>query len=382
MTTADGKRLHLLHVFPTFEVGGAQIRFTTIANGFGRRYRHSIVAMNGDLAAASRLDKAIDYQFPSIIGRKTSGVSFANLRLYRAFLRSSQPDLLLTYNWGAIEWALANRWHPLCRNIHFEDGFSADESPTKQRMRRILLRRLALSGPTRIVVPSYTLFAVATGLWGFAATQVMHLPNGIDCAKFGAPPDRSFLAKLGLPDAALTIGTVATLRAEKNLCRLLRAFAALRRNRADWLVIIGDGPERDAIEAEANRLGVAERTILTGAIDRPERLLGRFDVFALSSDTEQMPYSVLEAMAAGLPIVATDVGDLKDMVARANKPFIVPRDDEARFTASLDELLRDAPRRAAIGRSNQHNVGAKYGVATMFERYATLFADEAAMPCA
>jgi len=87
------------------------------------------------------------------------------------------------------------------------------------------------------------------------------------------------------------------------------------------LLIVGEGPERELILACARDRGVAERVILTGAIDQPERLLGRMDVFALSSDTEQMPYSVLEAMAAGLPLVTTDVGDVKRMLAEDNAPL-------------------------------------------------------------
>jgi len=118
---------------------------------------------------------------------------------------------------------------------------------------------------------------------------------------------------------------------------------------------------------------VAERVILTGAIDQPERLLGRMDVFALSSDTEQMPYSVLEAMAAGLPLVTTDVGDVKRMLAEDNAPFVVPTEAEARFTEALLGLLRDTGLRATVGRRNQDHVRTNYALETMVARYDTLF---------
>ena len=110
------------------------------------------------------------------------------------------------------------------------------------------------------------------------------------------------------------IGTVAALRAEKNLARLLRAFHLAVQDTPGRLVVIGDGPERAALEALASKLGVADRVFWAGHVPDPAELIKAFDIFAMSSDTEQMPISLLEAMAAGLPTAATDVGDIKQML--------------------------------------------------------------------
>src|ERR1700710_2561664 len=96
----------LLHVFPTFAFVGAQVRFASIANHFGPRWRHAIVAMNGDLACRERLDSALDVQFPQVDLRK--GDTLGNVRRFRAVLRSLAPDVMLTSNFGSIEWAIAN----------------------------------------------------------------------------------------------------------------------------------------------------------------------------------------------------------------------------------------------------------------------------------
>ena len=96
-------------------------------------------------------------------------------------------------------------------------------------------------------------------------------------------------------------------------------------------------------------LASRERVTFAGQMLNPERALGLLDVFALSSDTEQMPLSLLEAMAAALPVVATDVGDVRGMLTDDNRRLVVPRDDEPAFTAALSTLLTDATLRRRLG---------------------------------
>jgi len=135
----------------------------------------------------------------------------------------------------------------------------------------------------------------------------------------------------------VVVGTVAGLRAVKNLPRLVRAFAVMTHKPAR-LVIVGEGPESERIAAEARAKGVAARVLMPGFLSEPARWIGHFDIFALSSDSEQFPISLVEAMAAGLPAVATAVGDVPGIVSEDNKPLIVEPDDEAGFAAALDSL--------------------------------------------
>ena len=363
---------HLLHVFSTFAVGGPQTRFVALANALRDRYRHTILAMDGNHAAAEGLDKALDCTIATMPVVKSGAISLANLRHARALLRRLRPDLLVTYNWGTIEWSLAN-WPALAPHVHIEDGFGPDESPAQQNFRRVVTRRVLLSQCARIIVPSHVLYDVATRRWRLPPRRVLHLANGIDCDRFAAPPDRTLIAALGLDDDRPVIGTVTGLRPEKNLRRLVRIFAALPRTLGARLVIVGEGPDRGAVKDEAARVGTIDRIVMTGALAEPERILGRFAVFALTSDTEQMPNSILEAMAAGLPIVATDVGDLKRMVAPENAPFILPLAPETGLTDALLHLLGDDGLRAQIGSSNRRHVRSHYRLETMVERYDAVF---------
>lgn len=364
---------HLLHVFSTFAVGGPQTRFTSIANALDGRYRHSVLAMDGNHAAKVGLDPRVDCKFEAMPVVKSGGISLANLRNARHVLRRLRPNLLCSYNWGAIEWSLANWVSPVCPQIHIEDGFGPDESPDRQQWRRAAMRRLCLSRCVHVIVPSRVLYNVAIEKWRLAESRMLYIPNGIDCERFAMAPDTALVSQLGISESDLIVGTVAALRPEKNLLRLLRVFAGLPPERPAKLVIVGDGPERARLENEAARLAVAHRVVFAGALAAPERILGRFDVFALSSDTEQMPNSVLEAMAAGLPVVATDVGDLERMLASDNASFVFPTRNEAEMVQGLALLLGDASLREQLGNQNRKKVRAEYSLATMVSRYDEVF---------
>jgi L-malate glycosyltransferase len=377
MRHADGAQ-HLLHVFSTFAIGGPQTRFATLANRLGGKYRHTVISLDGDIGCASRLDPSVDAQVTALRLSKGGGLHLGNLMRIRRRLAALKPDLLLTYNWGAIEWALAQRWRPVVRrHIHLEDGFGPDEGADRQLRRRVLFRRLALGGPTRIVVPSRTLHRIATETWRLKPSAVLHIANGVDPARFAAPPDPAWAHRLGIIDGETVIGSLGALRTEKNIARLIRAFAALPKAAQARLVIAGGGPEAPALAALAGSLGIGDRVVFPGSVEQPERLLGHFDIFALSSDTEQMPYALLEAMATGLPVVATDVGDIAEMVAPGNRSFVVRASDQVGLVAALAEMLKSADRRDSLGQANQRRVCAAFALDDMIKQYDSLFSETA-----
>lgn len=360
----------LLHAFPTFAVGGAQIRFAAIANHFGAHYRHLIVAMDGVTTCAQNLAVDVDHELLTIELPKRN--TFRNALVLRRRLSRMRPDVLVTYNWGAIEWGLANVL-PLCRHVHVEDGFGQEEAGGQLR-RRVLFRRLILSPWAHVVLPSRNLYRIATDVWQLPRRRLHYLPNGIDCGRFAVPPDDAVCAGLRRQPDELLVGTVAALRPEKNLGRLVEAFALTAAGSPVpvRLVIVGDGPERAGLGARVAALGMGDKVLFTGAIKAPERVLGAFDLFALSSDTEQMPYSVLEAMAAGLAVAAVDVGDVGDMVAPENRPWVVEKSVEA-LAGAMTGLLREPRRRAACGQSNATRVRQNFDQEAMFARYGKVF---------
>jgi glycosyltransferase involved in cell wall biosynthesis len=358
----------VLSVFSTFAFGGPQVRFVALANHFAERYRHLIIAMDGDVAMRERLAPELDVSFPEV--EITKGATLTNCRRFRAALRAWRPDVLVTYNWGAIEWAMADLPR-LSPHIHIEDGFGPDEQHGQLR-RRVLTRRVVLARST-LVVPSRTLEQIATGIWRLSRRRLHYIPNGIDLARF--PTERDTAMQARFQGDGPIIGTVAALRAEKNLPRLLRAFERVVTDIPCRLVVVGDGPERPGLERLAAELGVRERVHFTGQLADPAPLYAGFDLFAVSSDTEQMPISVIEAMAAALPVASTDVGDVRAMLAPENRPYLAALDDNA-LARALADLLRDPNLRTRIGNANRAKAWREYEQEAMFQAYATLFDTE------
>jgi glycosyltransferase involved in cell wall biosynthesis len=359
---------HLLHIFPSFQVGGPQVRFAALAAGLGEQFSHTVLAMNGCYDAASYLPKSIDVQ----IGEHPSSGAFASrLLTYRRMLADLSPDMLVTYNWGAIEWSMANTLTGV-RHIHIADGFGPEEAD-RQLTRRVWTRRVALRN-SDVIVPSLVLKDIATRVWRLNPQRVIHIPNGI------APQDqyRTQLDKLGLdlPRQTLRIVWAGALRREKNPIRLLRAFAPLK-DRA-VLLIVGDGPERESIEREATALGLGSRCRLLGTRSDVRDLMMQCDVMAMSSDTEQMPIAVLEAMDAALPVASIDVGDVRRMVSEENRPFIVGPSDRA-LTEALRTLITDDAARKTIGAANRKRRRSCYGLNDMIARYGAAFGAPAEM---
>lgn len=354
----------ILHVFPTFAVGGAQVRSCALINRFGGRWRHVVIALDGRQDSFERIAPGIDLRcMPSPVAR---GEGPARLLRIRAALRQLRPDVLITSNWGSIEWGLANLLPPRIRHLHMEDGFGPDET-TGQKPRRILARRMILRR-SEIVLPSQVLLRSARDIWRLPERRLHYIPNGLDLTRFAS----GVAPALHIPGDGPVIGTVAKLRAEKNIARLLRAAAILRGAGVKLrLLIVGDGPEQAGLENLARALGLGGQTLFAGHMPDPAPAYRLMDVFALSSDTEQMPFSVLEAMASRLPVAATDVGDVRNMLAPVNAPHLAAPDDAA-LAAALRPLLVDADLRREIGARNRTKAEQDYDQEAMFRAYATL----------
>ena len=359
--------MRILHIFPNFGVGGSQVRFAMLAETLGRRIAHTVLAIDHDYAARALVPADADVSYVTF---RPASSFYARLKSYRSYLRTCRPDILITYNWGAIEWALAGAIGKV-PHIHIEDGFGPDEARGQLR-RRVWTRHVALRGST-LVVPSLTLHDIAIHKWKLPCERVKYIPNGIASRN----TYRTALAKRGieLPADLPRIAWVGALRPEKNPLRMLRAFAPLRGKAV--LLMLGDGPERNAVLREAQRLGLLPYFRLLGHQDDPRDIIMQCDILGLSSDTEQMPFAVLEAMDGGLAIAAVDVGDIRQMVSAENRPFIVPARDDALCTA-MNSLISDRVLRAKIGLANRIRLRKVYDILNMTIEYSQLFDTTAA----
>ena len=371
-TSRAGGVPHILHLHSTFAAGGKERRTAQLINAFGNKARHTIVSAEADqLGAAERIARGIrvDLQppFPGLKGRPTPG------RLQRLARAMRGYDLVCTYNWGAMDAVMAHTLfkdlHGLPPLIHHEDGFDESEL-ARLKTRRTWYRRIALGRAAGLVVPSERLEEIALVDWQQPLGRVKRIPNGIDTKAFAMRPKKDALRLMKRP-GEFWVGSLAGLRTIKNLPRLVRVFAVLP---DEWqLVIIGEGEDRAAILAEADRLGINHRVHLPGPVADPARVIGLFDIFALSSDSEQFPLAVVEAMAAGLPVLAPAVGDIAAMVAEPNAPFICPPEDEAALSAALARLAESRELRRELGEANRARAAAHFDEARMIATYRRLY---------
>jgi len=365
------QRPHILHLHSSFDLGGKEARAVRLMNAWGDCARHTIVSgVAGALGACDAIAPGVAYEIaqdpPPLTGRPSVTRYEAIARFMRRF------DLVLSYNWGAIDGAMARRVFgkgvpPL---IHHEDGFNEDEAGGLKPERNAY-RRLALGAAHALVVPSQTLEAIALGVWKQPRARVHRIVNGIPVDRYAAKPDSRAIPGFRRKPGELVIGSLAGLRAVKDLPMLIRAAGGL--SGRFQLVIVGEGPERANIHQAALAMGIADRLHLPGFLRDPSRFIGLFDIFAMSSRSEQFPISVVEAMAAGLPVAAPPVGDVPLMVSAANQSVICPYPGEVYLRDALQKLADDADLRRSIGAANQARALAEYGEDVMIAAYAGLY---------
>ena len=362
----------LLHVFPSFVAAGSQVRTTQLMNAFGGSFRHALVAMDGRTEARELIDAGIDVSFPAA---PPKAGTLATVPRMRRLLRDLAPDLVLTYNFGALDTIIAARTlgAPV---VHHEDGFHPDEAAGFKR-RRVWLRRALLPGTRRVVVISDTLRRIALEHWKLHPQKVRFIANGIDAERFGARDGNASLrAELAIPGDAFLIGAVGHLRPEKNLPRLFAAASKLLPDLDVHLLVLGDGPERQALEQLAGQGELHGRVHFGGHQSDPVPYYRAMDLFALTSDTEQMPIALLEAMASRLPVVATNVGDVRAMLPGEQAAFLsLPGGQPSVDTlaAGLRRMAEDAQLRERLGAKNQGRVTTFYSQAGMVKAYLELY---------
>jgi glycosyltransferase involved in cell wall biosynthesis len=236
--------------------------------------------------------------------------------------------------------------------------------------------RWLLSRPDIVTGASDAVGAYLVDKAGVAPDRVRVIYNGVDVERFGQLHDGAAKRReLGIPADAWVIGLVANLRPQKNHEALLRALAKLRPAVPEaWLVLVGDWERRPVLEALADTLGIRDRVRFLGCrLDVPE-LYPVFDVYCLPSHYEGMPLTVLEAMSAGKPVVATRVVGIREIIVDGETGLLVPPDDPAALAQALLRVRRDAAlgqRLAAAARTYVHAHGR---LEDMVERYADLYA--------
>ncbi|RDE06543.1 glycosyltransferase [Sphingomonas aracearum] len=368
----------ILHLHSSFSLGGKEARAVRLMNLMGKAARHTIVSGVADqLGAEKAIAKGVDYEIavnpPPLTGKPSVARYEALAKYMRRF------DLVLTYNWGAIDGVMSRRVFgkgapPL---VHHEDGFNADEAGGLKRERN-LYRRIALPAANALVVPSQVLEEIALGTWKQPRARVHRIVNGIPTMQYAEAADARAIPGFKRKPGDVVVGTIAGMREVKDLPSLVNAVAGLP-DRVK-LVIVGEGPDRDRIEDAVERMGLEDRVFLPGFLPEPHRYVGLFDILALSSRSEQFPIAIVEGMAAGLPIVAPRVGDIARMVSEVNEPYLPPHQGVVWLRDALQPFVADEGLRRTVGAMNQVKARMQFDEGQMVARYRALYEGVMARP--
>jgi len=264
------------------------------------------------------------------------------------------PDLIHTHQIGAA-WYVAKqaklRGIPV---IHTEHGnhFIRGGGWLTAAKRRWLYHSVARH-IDRFCCVSAEIAATVTRWWTVPGRLVEVVPNGIDLAlKPDQPTPAEMRQELGIPEDAFVVGTVGRLSEVKRQDRLVRAVASIRHRVPNVrLLIVGDGPERATLESLADTLGIGSLALFAGYQPQPERYLRAMSVFTLTSRSEGFPVSLLEAWAAGVPVVCTAVGGIPDVVADGRTGLLAPPDDENALVAAIERLAKEPALAAGLVRA-------------------------------
>ncbi len=344
------------------EPGGAQVHVHALLKALRDRIDFTVgLGESGYLADALR-DLGIEVHVLRTLRRAVGTQDAKALSDFRDLIRAHQPHLVHTHSTKAgLLGRLAARLHGV-PSLHTAHAWSfSDGQPTRRVLAAVPPEVLVGCITTRFIVVSDADRAIARRYHVARADRIRVVHNGVEDHPARAEPDAP-----GTP----TIVMVARMAAPKDHALLLRALARIHE---PWrLQLIGDGPDREALEALIDELELGDRVDLLGTRDDVPAVLAAAHVATLVSRQEGFPLVVLEAMRAGLPVVASDVGGVREAVT-ADTGALVRRGDEAGLAAAFERLLTDPERRARQGRAARQSYEARFTARRMVDQTAAVY---------
>jgi sugar transferase (PEP-CTERM/EpsH1 system associated) len=363
MTAAE--RPLIAHVIHRLDVGGMENGLVNLINRMPpERYRHAIVSLTDRTDFAKRI--ARDDVEILTFGKKPGHDPGLYVRLFRAFLRL-RPAIVHTRNLAAIEAAAPAALAGVPYRIHGEHGRDTQDPDGTNRKYRWLRRALSPLVHRFIAVSRELESYLVEGV-GIPPPKVVRIGNGVDVERFRPGVERAA--------GPAVIGSVTRMQEVKDPLTLARAFVRLRERGVDArLVLAGDGPLLGQVRRLLDEAGAARDATLVGSRDDVPELLRSFDVFALSSRVEGISNTILEAMATGLPVVATRVGGNEELVEDGVTGTLVPPGDPKALAGALARYLEDARLRKEQGLRGRARAEKEFALDGMIARYLALYDD-------
>ncbi len=373
--TRDARPL-IAHVIHRLDVGGMENGLVNLINRIpGERYRHAVVSLTDSTRFAKRISRN---DVPIITLDKKPGHDLGlHLRLFSTF-RRIRPAIVHTRNLAAVEAVVSAAAAFVPHRVHGEHGRDVQD-PDGSRRRYRWLRRALSPLVHRFVALSGELEEYLVERVGVPASKVVRIVNGVDLEKFRPAASGKDSLPEGAPfDASgrVVIGSVTRMQEVKDPLTLARAFVRLvERGFASkaCLVLVGDGPLLEEARKVLQEADASRHAWLMGSREDVPSLLRSFDVFALSSRVEGISNTILEAMASGLPVVATRVGGNDELVDDGVTGALVPSRDPGALADVLARYIDEKGLRGEQGRAGRARAEKEFGVDAMVARYLGVY---------
>ena len=372
----EGQYLRVMHVVNVLGRGGTEFGILKLMAGLGNDvFDHRLCATRGaepDFVQAYSLGNVL-----SVAGTRREGFQFPLFRLRRIF-RQYRPHIVHTRNWGAVEAIVAARLAGVPVVIHSEHGYEVSNLRGLPRRQRIF-RRMAYSAADAV-------FTVTRELREYHARQAWVRPeairvihNGVDTQRF-APCSETRVRirkEFGFADECLVLGSVGRLVPIKDYPTLLYAAEQLLYRGFNVRVLLaGEGPLLESLQGQVqNSRLLSGRVLFAGASDRVPELLNAMDIFALPSLGEGMSNTLLEAMACGLPLVATRTGGNSEIVEEGHSGWLYTPACVEELVDRLGYLSSQSEMRSRLGQNARERTVRQFSLDTMLRRYRDLYLD-------
>lgn len=367
----------IAHVIFRLTIGGLENGLVNLINHMpADRYRHAIVCLTDYTDFHQRITRE-NVHFYSL--HKHAGVDFGLYRRVWALLRRLRPAIVHTRNLSAMEMQLPAFLAGVPCRVHSEHGREGADLDGKHRHYNLLRRAL------RPFIHTYIPLSRDLEQWlhsqiGVRPEHLAQIYNGVDVAKFRrASAERAPLPVPGFaPSGTIVIGTVGRMAVVKDQLTLVRAFLQLlqrdpRARQSLRLVMVGDGPLRGEASRLLQEAGAAELAWLPGDRNDIPELLRALDIFVLPSLSEGISNTILEAMATGLPVVATRVGGNPELVQDGITGTLVPHSDPAAMADALSHLVREPQLPARWGAAGRARAVREFSIERMVARYIEVY---------
>ena len=351
----------IVHVVHRFDFGGLENGVINLVNGL-EAFRHAIVALTDATEVAQRVKG--DNVSVFALGKRPGRDFMAYVRLFR-LIRRLQPDVVHTRNVGTLDCQIVAWLAGVRGRVHSEHGWDVGD-PQGHKKKYQVLRKVLLPLVQRVVPLSVELETWLREIVGVRPGKMVRICNGVDLDRF-AVSDRK-------RDRLETVGSVARLSPIKDPLSTIDAFVKLSaRHPGIRLLFVGDGPLTPTVERTLKDSGLAGCACLPGAALDVAPCLGQMDVFVLSSLREGISNTILEAMAAGLPVVATRTGGNPELVVDGVTGFLVDPGSSDALAAAISRYLEQPGLLAVHGAAARARVEQHFSLAGMVRRYAELY---------